>query len=214
MLRSVSSSKMWSILSAYRIRVISSDIPYSFSEKIVGMLIYITGASGCGKTTVLKSLRPFVPGYDLDDLYEANWKKHRTMATVQKGVIKDVNSIISANKDVVFVGLQGSTDLPFKPDLVILLVRKDYEDYFRQKLVRDLKLLCEGQAEYVDILKNKPFSEFRNYFWSNDVVGMKTLKEFKAYVHKMNAAIKTDFPQAKVMLSCKIADFIRKILAK
>lgn len=176
------------------------------------MLIYITGASGSGKTTVLKSLPPSLASYDLDDLYEANWKKHRTMATVQKGVIKDVNSIISANKNVVFVGLQGSADIPFKPDLVILLVRKDYEDYFRQKLVRDLKLLCEGQAEYIDILKNKPFSEFRNYFWSNDVVGMKTLDEFKAYVHKMNAAIKADFPQAKVMTSGKIAEFLRKTL--
>lgn len=37
------------------------------------MIVYITGASGSGKTTLLKSLS--VKGYDLDDIYENNWKK-------------------------------------------------------------------------------------------------------------------------------------------
>ena len=172
------------------------------------MIIYITGASGSGKTTILSH----VTGYDLDDLYEANWKKHRTFAAVQKGVKKDAAAIIAANKTAVFVGLQGSADLPFKPDHVILLVRKDYEAYFRQKLVRDLKLLCDGQAEYIEILKHKPFSEFRNYFWSNDVVGMKTLDEFKAHVLKMNAAIKADFPTAKTLVAAEIPKYIRKLI--
>jgi len=37
------------------------------------MIVYITGASASGKTTVLKSLS--VKAYDLDDIYENNWKK-------------------------------------------------------------------------------------------------------------------------------------------
>jgi len=60
------------------------------------MIVYITGASGSGKTTLLKSLS--VKGYDLDDIYENNWKKHKRIDTVQKGVIKDVNALVSEHK--------------------------------------------------------------------------------------------------------------------
>jgi adenylylsulfate kinase-like enzyme len=37
------------------------------------MIVYITGASGSGKTTLLEQLP--IKGYDLDDIYENNWKK-------------------------------------------------------------------------------------------------------------------------------------------
>ena len=159
------------------------------------MIIYITGASGSGKTTVLKSLP--IKGFDLDDIYEANWKKHKKLETVQKGVKHDIDELVAKYKNVVFVGLQSKEQLAFTPDAVFLLVRTDYEEYYRQKLVRDLKLLCEGQKEYEEVLMKKPFDEFRNYFWSNDIVNMKTLDEFKKYVKKMNKLIKDDFPMAK-----------------
>lgn len=173
------------------------------------MIIYITGASGSGKTTVLKLLP--IKGYDLDDIYEANWKKHRKIETVQKGVKQDIDALVSKHPILVFVGLQGKEHLVFNPDHVILLYRTDYEQYFRQKLVRDLKLLCEGQKEYETILLKKPFDEFRNYFWSNDMVNMKTLDEFKTRVEKTNKAIQTDFPGAKSMTSSEIPKFIKTL---
>ena len=174
------------------------------------MIIYITGASGSGKTTALKSLP--IKGFDLDDIYEANWKKHKKIETVQKGVRHDIDEIVSKHTHVAFVGLQGKQDLVFSPDAVVLLVRTDYEAYYRQKLVRDLKLLCEGQKEYEDILMKKPFDEFRNYFWSNDIVNMKTLDEFKKFVKKMNGAIKEDFPSAKQCTASELPTHIHKLL--
>jgi GTPase SAR1 family protein len=170
------------------------------------MIVYITGASGSGKTTLLKSLS--VKGYDLDDIYENNWKKHKRIDTVQKGVIKDINILLSKNKDIVFVGLQGKDNLPFTPDVVYILIRKDYEQYYRGKLVRDLNLLCKYKSEFEEVLKKEPFDEFRNHFWSNDIVNMKSFDEFKKYVDKMNKSIQKDFPTAEVLTASEI---IKKI---
>jgi hypothetical protein len=166
------------------------------------MIIYITGASGTGKTTLLKKLP--IQGYDLDDIYESNWKKHRKVETVQKGVKKDINELVSKHKDIVFVGLQSKKQLTFEPDIVYILVRKDYETYFRDKLIRDLNLLCTYKGEFEDVLRNKPFEEFRDHFWSNDIVNMKTLDEFKKYVSKMNKYIQDDFPKAKMLTANEI----------
>ena len=87
------------------------------------MIVYITGASGSGKTTLLKSLS--VKGYDLDDIYENNWKKHKRIDTVQKGVIKDINILLSEHKNIVFVGLQG------KDDFVLVRQGRSHDDRLR-----------------------------------------------------------------------------------
>ncbi len=171
------------------------------------MIIYITGASGAGKTTLLKQLP--IKGYDLDDLYEANWKKHRKVETVQKGVKKDVDELVSKHKDIVFVGLQSKEQLVFEPDVVYILIRKDYETYYRDKLIRDLNLLCTYKSEFEDVLRNTPFVEFRNHFWSNSIVNMKTLDEFKKYVNKMNKHIQEDFPKAKMFTANEIVHEVK-----
>jgi len=166
------------------------------------MIVYITGASGSGKTTLLKSLS--VKGYDLDDIYENNWKKHKRIDTVQKGVIKDINTLLSEHKHIVFVGLQEKDNLPFTPDVVYILIRKDYEQYYRSKLVRDLNLLCKYKSDFEEVLKKEPFDEFRNHFWSNDMVNMKTFDEFKKHVEKMNKSIQKDFPTAEMLTASEI----------
>jgi hypothetical protein len=171
------------------------------------MIVYITGASGSGKTTLLKSLS--VKAYDLDDIYENNWKKHKRIDTVQKGVLKDINILLSENENIVFVGLQGKDDLPFTPDVIYILIRKDYEQYYRDKLVRDLNLLCKYKTEFEEVLIKEPFDEFRNHFWSNDIVNMKTFDEFKKHVDKMNNAIKKDFPTAETLTGSEILKKIR-----
>ena len=166
------------------------------------MLVYITGASGSGKTTLLKQLP--VRGYDLDDLYAANWKIHRKLATVQKGVQDDVAKLVAKHKDLVFVGMQGKDDLPFTPDAVYILVRKDYEDYYRQKLVRDLHLLCNNKKSYEEVFAKKPFEEFRLHFWSKSVVNMKSFDEFKESVEKDTKGLKKEFPSAHVLTAKEI----------
>lgn len=171
----------------------------------IKMIIYITGASGSGKTTLLNKIK----GYDLDDIYEDNWKKHRKLETVQKGVKKDIDLLTSKHKDIVFVGLQGKDQLVFTPDVVYILVREDYEQYYRDKLVRDLNLLCTYKKDFEEVLRKEPFDEFRNHFWSNDIVNMKSFDEFKIFVNKMNASIQKDFPKAEVLTADKI---IRKLL--
>ena len=173
------------------------------------MIVYITGASGSGKTTLLKSLS--VKGYDLDDIYENNWKKHKKLDTVQKGVIKDINILLSKNNNIVFVGLQGKDDLPFIPDVIYILIRKDYEKYYRDKLVRDLNLLCKYKTDFEEVLRKKPFDEFRKHFWSNDIVNMKSFDEFKKYVDKMNNSIKKDFPTAEILMASEIIKKIHKL---
>jgi hypothetical protein len=170
------------------------------------MIIYITGASGSGKTTLLKKLN--IKGYDLDDIYESNWKKHRKIETVEKGVKKDIEALLEKHKSIVFVGLQGKEQLPFTPDKVYILTRKDTEKYYRDKLVRDLNLLCKYKSEYEEVLRKVPFEEFRNHFWSNDIVNMKTLDDFKAYVEKINKSIKKDFPKAEIATADEIAKSI------
>jgi GTPase SAR1 family protein len=170
------------------------------------MIIYITGASGSGKTTLLQKLP--MQGYDLDDIYERNWKNHRKIETVQKGVKKEIDILTSKHKDIVFVGLQGKDQLAFSPDVVYILIRNDYEKYYRDKLVRDLNLLCDNKKEFERVLSKEPFSEFRNHFWSNDIVNMKSFDDFKAYVEKMNKSIQNDFPEAHMLTAEKI---IRKL---
>jgi hypothetical protein len=172
------------------------------------MIVYITGSSGSGKTTLLKSLS--VKGYDLDDIYENNWKKHKKIDTVQKGVIKDINILLSKHKNIVFVGLQGKDNLPFTPDVVYILIRKDYEQYYRDKLVRDLNLLCKYKNDFEEVLTKAPLDEFRNHFWSNDIVNMKSLDEFKKYVDKMNSSIKKDFHNAEILTASEIIKKINK----
>ena len=154
------------------------------------MIVYITGASGSGKTTLLKSLS--VKGYDLDDIYENNWKKHKTIDTVQKGVIKDVNILLSKNKNTIFVGLQGKDTLPFTPDVVYILIRKEYEQYYRDKLVRDLNLLCKYKNEFEEVLIKEPFDEF------------------KKYVDKINKSIQKDFPSSEMLTASEILKKINK----
>ena len=172
------------------------------------MIVYITGASGSGKTTLLKGLS--VKGYDLDDIYENNWKKHKKLETVQKGVIKDINVLLSKHKNIVFVGLQGKDYLPFTPDVVYVLIRKDYEQYYRDKLVRDLNLLCKYKSDFEEVLKKEPFDEFRNHFWSNDIVNMKSLDEFKKHVDKMNKSIQADFPNSELLTASEITKSVHK----
>ena len=172
------------------------------------MIIYITGASGSGKTTLLKNVS--VKGYDLDDIYENNWKKHTNIDTVQKGVIKDINILLSKNKTIIFVGLQGKDNLPFIPDVVYILIRKDYEQYYRHKLLRDLNLLCKYKNDFEEVLKKEPFEEFRNHFWSNDIVNMKSFDEFKKYVDKMNKNIQKDFPTSEMLTASEIIKKINK----
>jgi hypothetical protein len=174
------------------------------------MLVYITGPSGAGKTTVMKTLP--VRSYDLDDLYEAEWKTKKTVAQVNKGVKARIEELQKRAKNLCFVGLQGKEDLPFTPDLMIILERTDYEVFFRQKLVRDLDLLCKYKKDFKDVLENKPFEEFRNYFWSNDVVGMKTLEEFTALLKKRYAALRKDFPGAHGLTAAEIPGFLVKKL--
>jgi len=166
------------------------------------MIVYITGASGSGKTTILQKLP--IKGYDLDDIYESNWEKHKSFERVKKGVKKDIDLLLSKHKDIVFVGLQGKEQLLFTPDKVYILVRKDYEQYYRGKLIRDLNLLCKYKKDFEEVLAKEPFDEFRNHFWSNDIVNMKTFDEFKQYIDKMNKSLKEDFPDAEMLTSDKI----------
>ena len=174
------------------------------------MIIYITGASGVGKTYALKSIT--LPSYDLDDIYEEAWKHHKLVSTVQKAVKEDIDKKVKKHKDVIFVGLQGPEDLVFTPDEVILLVRDDYETYFRQKLTRDLGLLCKYKSEYEDIIKTKPIDEFRNYFWSNDMVSMKSLDDFIQHVKKINTSIRKGFPSLYESTADELKKVIKKLL--
>jgi energy-coupling factor transporter ATP-binding protein EcfA2 len=175
------------------------------------MIIYITGASGAGKSTVLKTLP--IPGYDLDDLYKAGWQHHRKLELVQKSVKREVAKLVAAHPHIAFVGLQGSDQVPFAPDHVILLVRTDYEMYYRQKLVRDLRLLCENQKMYEETFMKEPLDTMKRfYFWSNSVVGMTTLEEFKSSVEKMNTSIQKNFPDAVALEFKRIPAFIRKLV--
>jgi len=173
------------------------------------MIVYITGASGAGKSTILNKIS--IPGYDLDTIYENNWKKHRTFTTVQKGVKKDIDVLVAKHPNIVFVGLQGKDDLQFVPDVVYVLIRKDYEQFYRQKLVRDLNLLCTHKKNYESVLMKKPFEEFRNHFWSNDMVNMKSFDDFKTYVDKATKMIHADFPKSEILTADNI---IKKLKGK
>ena len=166
------------------------------------MIIYITGASGSGKTTILQKLP--IKGYDLDDIYESNWEKHKKFETVKKGVKKDIHLLVSKHKDIVFVGLQAPEQLLFTPDKVYILIRKDYEQYYRGKLIRDLNLLCKHKKDFEEVLAKEPFDEIANHFWSNDIVNMKSFSEFKLHVEETNKNFKEDFPDAEMLTYDKI----------
>ena len=174
---------------------------------ITDMIVYITGASGSGKTTLLKKIP--IKGYDLDDIYESNWKKHRKIDTVERGVKKDIDELVHKHKTIVFVGLQSKEQLPFNPDITYILVRKDYDTYYRDKLVRDLNLLCKYKDDFEEVLRKKPFEEFRDHFWSNSMVNMKSFDDFKQYVTKMNKSIQTNFPGAEMLTSTEILNKFR-----
>jgi predicted ATPase len=176
------------------------------------MIIYITGASGSGKTTLLKKLP--IQGYDLDDIYASNWEKHRKIETVQKGVKKDIDILISRHKDIIFVGRQGKEDLVFNPDKVYILVRTDYETFYRGKLVRDLNYLCRDRKELEKMLLTEPLDNIQFHFWSNDIVKMKSFSDFKLYIEKENKIIQKDFPEADKLTADKILNNISRILSK
>jgi hypothetical protein len=161
------------------------------------MIIYITGASGSGKTTLLK--KSPIKGYDMDDIYANNWKKYKTFDPVLKGVKKDVEALIAKHTNIVFVGLQGKDQLSFTPDVVYILVRKDYEQFYRDKLVRDLNLLCENKKDFEKVLAKEPFKDFRNHFWSSSIVNMKPLDEFKEDTQKMTKHLQEDFKGASAL---------------
>lgn len=174
------------------------------------MIIYITGPSGSGKTTLIKMLP--IKSFDLDDLYEKQWKKTNNINKVLKYVKDDIQKKIEKYKNIVFVGLQGKDDLLFKPDTIIILERTDYETFYRQKLVRDLHLLCRDKSDIEDVFKNKPFSDFRNYVWSNSVVNLKSLDDFIKDVKKMYKAIKKDFPKSINLEFKDIPKYIKSII--
>jgi len=166
------------------------------------MIIYIVGASGSGKTTLLKKVP--IPGYDLDDIYETNWNKHRKWETVQKGAKKDIETLTKKHKDIVFVGLQFNKDLAFSPDVVYILIRTDYEKFYRDKLVRDLNLLCDNKKEYERVLSKEPVNEIKKHFGFNDIVNMKSFDDFKLDVEKTNKDIQKEFPKAETFTADKL----------
>lgn len=174
------------------------------------MIVYITGASGSGKTTILKDLP--IKGYDLDNLYHSNLQKHKKVSAVHKGVKKDIDVLLSKHKHIVFIGAQSKEDMPFTPDIVYILVRKDYEQYYRDKLIRDLNLLCKYKNEFVDVLTKEPVIDFKNHFWSNSIVDMKSLDEFKKYVNKTNSNLQKNFPDAKMLTYDTIVNKLKKLL--
>ena len=73
------------------------------------MIIYITGEPGSGKTFLLNSLP--IAGYDLDDIYNEQWKYHRKWEIVQKGALKKINALIEKHKDIAFVGFINKKNL-------------------------------------------------------------------------------------------------------
>lgn len=183
--------------------IVTHNTEYVFFKLYIDrMIIYITGASGTGKSTLLSKIK--IKGYDLDDIYEKNWKKHRKVETVQKGVASDIHDLIAKHKDIVFVGLQGKDQLPFTADIVYILIRKDYEQYYRDKLIRDLNLLCKYKTEYEDVLRKLPFEQFRDHFWSNDIVNMKSFEDFKAFTERMTKNIKKEFPDGEIVTADEI----------
>lgn len=174
------------------------------------MIIYITGASGVGKTTVMKDLP--IKSYDLDDLYEKQWKLSSNPQKVKKGVKEDIEGLTKKHKNLCFVGLAMRADLPFTPDHTFILIRKDWEQYYRQKLVRDLELLCKYKKDFIEVLEGAPLKEFRNHFWSNDVVNMKSLEDFKKHQEHITKAIQKDFSGAKQMEAKEVVKFIQKVI--
>ena len=93
--------------------------------------------------------------------------------------------------------------------MVYILIRTDYDKYYRDKLVRDLNLLCQHKKEFERVLSKEPFDEFRNHFWSNDIVNMKSFDDFKSHIEKTNKSLKEDFPKAELLTADKI---VKKLL--
>jgi hypothetical protein len=127
-------------------------------------------------------------------------------------VKREVAKLVAAHPRIAFVGFYGANQIQFAPDHVILLVRTDYEMYYRQKLVRDLRLLCENQKDYEETFMKEPLDIIKHkYFTATAVVGMTSLEEFKTSVEKMNAALQKDFPDAVALEFKKIPAFIRTL---
>jgi len=75
-----------------------------------------------------------------------------------------------------------------------------------------LNLLCKYKNDFEEVLKKKPFDEFRLHFWSNDIVNMKSFDEFKKYVEKMNTSIQKDFPTAEILTASEIIKKIKTLI--
>jgi hypothetical protein len=171
------------------------------------MIIYVTGEPGSGKTFLLKSLS--IPGYDLDDIYNEQWKHHRKWEIVQKGAKKKIDSLIEKHKNIVFVGYLNKKSLGFNPDYVFILYRDDYEQYYRQKLIRDFTYLIKDKKEWLETFKKAPVDELKLADPHSEILNFKTLKEFieknKIQIRKMKA----DFPEAKLMKAKDILNFVK-----
>jgi len=173
------------------------------------MIIYITGAPGVGKTHILSNLS--IKGYDLDIIFDNNCKKYSTYELVQEGYKKDIEEYIKSNNNIIFVGYQGKEQLFFTPDIVILLIRTDYEYYYRQKLLKDFKFLCVHHNEYENIIMRTEINELSNYFIYNEVVKMKTLSEFINWLKLVNQLVIDDFPNAKICTFSEVIDYINNL---
>lgn len=173
------------------------------------MIIYITGAPGVGKTHILSNL--LIKGYDLDMIFDNNCKKYSTYELVQEGCKKDIEEIIKNSANIVFVGYQGKEQLFFTPDIVILLIRTDYEYYYRQKLIKDFKFLCLHYNEYENIIMKTNINELSSYFTYNEIVKMRSLQEFIDWVQLVNKLIIDDFPNAKNYTFSEVIEYINNV---
>jgi Cdc6-like AAA superfamily ATPase len=171
------------------------------------MIIYITGAPGVGKTHILSKL--FIQGFDLDNIFDNNCKKYNTFEKVIEEYKKDINDIILKNSTVVFVGYQESKQLSFKPDIVILLIRNDFEKFYRQKLISDLHFLCENQVELENIFTKKPPNEISSFFSYNEIIGMNTFDKFKNSILTINKLILNDFPDVKTLTESEVIEYVK-----
>lgn len=174
------------------------------------MLIYITGAPGVGKTQILSKLN--IKGFDLDNIFDNNCNKYNTFEKIMEEYKKDINDIISKNSTVVFVGYQESKQLYFKPDIVILLIRNDYEKYYRQKLIKDLHFMCKNHIELENIFEKNPISEISSYFSHNEIVGMKTFDKFKNSILTINKLILDDFLDVKTLTESEVLEYIKRLI--
>jgi hypothetical protein len=177
------------------------------------MIIYITGAPGVGKSNILNnvSIKNNVIINDLDIIFDNNCKKYSIYELVQEGCKKDIEEIIKNNTNIIFVGYQEKEQLFFTPDVVILLVRTDYEYYYREKMLKDYKFLCEHHSEYENIIMKTNIDELPSYFIYNEIVKMRSLQEFIDWVQLVNKVVLDDFPNAKMYTFSEVIEYINKL---